>query len=78
MIYDFVLFENFNQAINHYKDICIIARLLQSSGYSVAIADVFAEAEYCKVEGVPHISVGNKIVSRFDVASCKIGFLRGG
>lgn len=56
-IYDFILFETLFNSINHCKDLTIIARLLKDSGYSVAIADVFHEAEYCKGEGIPHISV---------------------
>lgn len=52
---DFILFENYISARNHYKDICIIARMLKACGYSVAIADVFNEDEYCDVEGVEHI-----------------------
>lgn len=59
-MYDFILFENFHQATNHYKDICIIAQYLSSAGYAVAIADVFQEDKYCLVEGVPHISLGVK------------------
>lgn len=54
--YDFVLFENQEGNINHYKDVCQIALMLKQGGYNVAIADVFDEAEYCQVEGVPHIS----------------------
>lgn len=60
MVYDFVLFENFYQAFNHYKDLCIIAQYLRHCNYSVAIADVFGEAENCQIEGVPHISFDKK------------------
>lgn len=56
-MYDFILFETLFNSINHCKDLTIIARLLKDSGYSVAIADVFHESEYCKVEGITHISV---------------------
>lgn len=56
-MYDFVLFENFHIAYNHYKDICIIAKMLVVSGYSVAIADVFDEAKQCQIDGVPHILI---------------------
>ncbi len=55
-MYDFILFENFYQAFNHYKDVCIIAQYLLRCNYSVAIADVFGEAKNCQVEDVPHIS----------------------
>jgi len=57
MIYDFIIFENSYTAINHYKDLSIIARLLKQSGYTVAIADVFGEADNCMVEDVPHIKI---------------------
>ncbi len=59
-MYDFILFENYYLAINHYKDLCIIAKLLKESGYSVAIANVFEEGKYCSVEGIPHISFKKK------------------
>ncbi len=64
-LYDFILFENQEGNINHYKDINIIARYLKSAGYSVAIADVFAEAEHCKEPDVPHIIIkGHKSIDR--------------
>lgn len=66
MVYDFVLFENFYQAFNHYKDLCIIAQYLRHCGYSVAIADVFGEAENCQIEGVPHISFDKKCPVSFN------------
>ena len=56
-MYDFVLFENFHLAYNHYKDICIIAKMLVASGYSVAIADVYDEAKQCIINGIPHIPI---------------------
>lgn len=58
--YDFVLFENQENNINHYKDIVLIADLLLRGGYKVAIADVFEESKYCQIEGVPHISFAYK------------------
>ena len=61
-MFDFVLFENFYLAKNHYKDVCIIAEMLKRSGYTVAIADVFNEADQCHVPDVPHIIVDNKCV----------------
>ena len=77
MEYDFILFENFYQAFNHYKDVCIIARYLTQCGYSVAIADVFGEAENCHMEGVPHIifekdcpvTFDKNVVRRTDIIS---------
>lgn len=59
-MYDFILFETLYNSINHCTDLCNIARLLRDSGYHVAIADVFHEAEYCKVEGIPHVKVNAK------------------
>lgn len=64
-LYDFILFENQEGNINHYKDINIIAKYLVSAGYTVAIADVFAESEYCREPGVPHIDIkGHKSIDR--------------
>lgn len=65
-MYDFILFENFYQAFNHYKDLCIIAQYLKHCGYSVAIADVFGEAENCQVEDVPHIGFDKKCPVSFN------------
>lgn len=64
-MYDFILFENFHWAFNHYKDVLIIAELLQSNGYKVAIADVFQEKDYCVKTGIPHIQI--KAKSNFDI-----------
>lgn len=55
--YDFVLFEHLYNVENHYKDLCILAKLLKSVGYKVAIVDVFKEAELCMVDDIPHISL---------------------
>lgn len=44
--YDFILFENNRFAINHYKDIKIIANLLERCGYKVAVLDIYKESEY--------------------------------
>lgn len=60
MMYDFILFETLYNSVNHCKDLCNIATLLRDCGYKVAIADVFHEAECCKVEGIPHIQVQAK------------------
>lgn len=57
--FDFILFENFHLAVNHYKDIVIIAEYLKASGFSVAIADVFQEDKYCIVDNVPHITINS-------------------
>lgn len=55
--YDFILFEHLYNVENHYKDLVILANLLQKAGYKVAIADVFKEAKLCKVDNIPHISL---------------------
>ena len=59
-MYDFILFESLYNSINHCKDLCNIAKLLNDCGYKIAIADVFHEAGFCHVEGVPHIQVKAK------------------
>ena len=59
-MYDFILFEQLYTVQNHYKDLANIVVLLNSAGYKVAIADVFKEADLCKVDGVPHISLNIK------------------
>lgn len=60
MKYDFILFEDLYDSVNHYKDVCIIARMLNDCGYSVAIADVFREAQFCSDAQVPIISLSTK------------------
>ena len=57
MKYDFVLFEHLYNVQNHYKDLSNLAILLKTAGYKVAIADAFKEADLCKVDGIPHISL---------------------
>lgn len=78
-MFDFVLFENFYLAHNHYKDICLIARLLMANGYSVAIADVFEEGENCLVEDVPHIQFRKKfpklLVSKIKITDYLYDFI---
>lgn len=65
MQYDFVLLENLYTVENHYKDLTILARLLKEADYTVAIADVFKEASLCKVDGIPHLSLGIKSPTAF-------------
>lgn len=74
-MYDFVLFENFYLALNHYKDVCIIAKMLQKCGYTVAIADVFGEAEHCQIEGVPHITFKKQCPVTIDYGSHNRGII---
>lgn len=57
MKYDFVLFEHLYNVQNHYKDLSNLAILLKTAGYKVAIVDAFKEADLCKVNGIPHISL---------------------
>ena len=76
-MYDFVLFENYYRAYNHYKDVCIIAEMLRYNGYSVAIADVFGEGENCQIEGVPHISFKRKCpVDVSKMYRCNVKYIR--
>lgn len=74
-IYDFILFENYHLAINHYKDVCLIAKMLKASGYTVAIADVFDEASSCIVDGVPHVTI-NASMPKMNFRSTKLPILR--
>lgn len=62
--YDFVLFES-SESINHLKDIELIADLLESSGYSVAIADVLNEKTYCTNSRFDHIGFTKKNPAKF-------------
>ena len=56
-MYDFALYENITTAINHQKDLHMIARLLLDSGYSVCVLG------YCKEQdlgdGIPFIHIPN-------------------
>lgn len=76
-VYDFILFENYFLATNHYKDICIIAKLLKRCGYSVAIADVFGEGDHCIVEDVSHIKFTKKCPVPITEYSSRFGLLKG-
>lgn len=58
--YDFVLFENYIGAINHYSDLIMTAKLLRFIGNSVAIVKYTDEDKYCKVDGIPIIEIKNK------------------
>lgn len=51
--YDFLLFENFYRAVNHNKDVDIIAGFLTELGYEVAIVDVCPLNQYHFMEGIP-------------------------
>ncbi len=58
--YDFILFENYIGAINHYKDIHSLALLLKKCGYKVAVANYADEKEYFKNTDVEIIDIKNK------------------
>lgn len=62
--YDFVLFEN-SRIVNHYKDLEILAQILQKANYTVAIADVFEEKMYCNDSSIEHIPVPENIFKPF-------------
>lgn len=51
--YDFLLFENFYRAINHNKDVDIIAKFLKKLNYTVAILDVCPINNYRFEMGLP-------------------------
>lgn len=61
MTYDFLLFENNRYAINHYKDVEIIAHLLKAQGYNVAILNVGLEDTLCNDPSIPHLNVSKKL-----------------
>lgn len=49
----------------HYKALSNLAILLKTAGYKVAIAEVFKEADLCKVEDVLHLSFDVKCPKEF-------------
>lgn len=55
-MYDFILFENYISAKNHYKDLMLIYKMLKDIGYSVAVADVFNEKQYCDDDSIEFFS----------------------
>ena len=65
--YDFVLFENAYDIENHYKDLSLLAKILKKAGYTVAIANVFKEAELCLDTDIPHIDLKYKCPRRFSI-----------
>lgn len=50
-MYDFIIFEH-SGLRNHFVDLCKIGRILMDCNYRVAIANVTAEAEYCRNCGI--------------------------
>lgn len=59
--YNFILFENYHQASNHKYDVLLIAKLLKSVGYKVAILDVFHEDKKEQIDGVEVIHLQNQM-----------------
>ncbi len=55
--YDFILFENAHQLENHYKDLELLAILLQTAGYKVVIANIFKERALCIDNRIPHLDL---------------------
>jgi glycosyltransferase involved in cell wall biosynthesis len=60
--YDFILFENHFWSFHHYIDLMNLARMLELSGYSVAIAMYGDEHKYCINHHFPMIDIGMKRV----------------
>ena len=54
-MFDFILFESYHLALNHWYDVVLIARMLQSQGKSVAIFDIFHKEVKNEIEGIPVI-----------------------
>lgn len=76
-MYDFILFENQWTAVNHCKDLTIIARLLKLGGYSVAIANCFHEREYCCDSQFPIIDIQHTCnIEKNTLMHSKIWFVR--
>lgn len=55
--YDFLLFENYHQALNHRFDTTLIAQLLQHAGLKVAIVDIYNDVNQDNMGGVSIISL---------------------
>lgn len=51
--FDFIIYENFYRAVNHNKDVDIIARFLKTLNYKVAILNVCSLNNYKFWDGVP-------------------------
>lgn len=55
MKFDMILFEHLHSAKNHWKDVHIIARLLCSVGWNVAILDLYHDIQRNEIYGIPII-----------------------
>lgn len=71
MNYDFILFENYPLASNHYFDVAIIARMLKLSGYKVAVADVYGRGLTVDEAGVDNLEFKCRIALKKFVSKCK-------
>lgn len=77
--YDVILFENAYQLENHYKDLELLALMLQNAGYNVAIADVFKEEKLCTNNNIPHVQLRHKapkVLCKVSQYRCKISNIR--
>lgn len=58
--YDFILFENYIDVPNHYKDLHSLAIILQKCGFKVAIANYADEKKYFESTDFEIIDIKNK------------------
>ena len=54
---DFLFFENFRIATHHKIDLVLIARMLQSQGFKVAILNIYGEDNDEMVNGIPIVNL---------------------
>lgn len=57
---DFLLFENYRLAQHHKLDVLIIAKMLKSQGFKVAIFDIYHEDKDSDIEGIPVLHWASK------------------
>ena len=58
--YNFLLFENYHQAIHHIFDLVLIGRMLKSQGLNVGIFDIYHEINEDVIDGLPVVHWSNK------------------
>lgn len=73
--YDFILFENYRVAKNHLKDVDIIADYLISSGYKVAILNIYPQQGYNFVSKAQIITPSHKVVQMQEISIPLLGKL---
>lgn len=56
-VLDFLLFENYHQAMHHKLDMVLIAQMLQSQGLKVAILNLYYEEGEDIIEGIPVLNL---------------------